>query len=52
MCFPEINNAPETYFNQNLVIQYFSSTRIIKVQTHFSFRTLAILGVLEKLGPN
>jgi 18S rRNA (guanine1575-N7)-methyltransferase len=52
MCFPEINSTPEIYFNQNLVIQYFSSNRIIKVQTRLSFRALAILGILEKLGPN
>jgi hypothetical protein len=52
MCFPEINNTPEIYFNQNLVIQYFSSNRIIKVQTRLSFRAFAILGILDKLGPN
>jgi SAM-dependent methyltransferase len=52
MCFPEIHSTPETYFNQNFAVQYFSSNRIIKVQAKLSFRTLAILGVLEKLGPN
>ena len=52
MCFPEINNLPENYFNQNLAIQYFSSNRIIKVQSFLSYRVCNILGILENLESN
>jgi SAM-dependent methyltransferase len=49
MCFPEIKNLPEIYFNQNLAISYFSSNRIISVQNFLSYRIFNILGILENL---